>query len=192
MAEISISVRTPELDGIERRLGPSLLPALHREIAAEVGETVRVHLRRYALGHHKTATALGARPTGNLEDARVEATSDATGATVTVRALGIRRALGPLVIRPKRRQSLTIPVASIAYGRTLAYLRLRGLDIFRPKGKNYLAHTVEENGKARIEPLFILVKQVTLKHEPALLPTQGELAANALEAARAFVMEGKS
>ena len=57
-----------------------------REIAAEMQETVQDHLRSYALGHHRTANRLGARPTGNLEDAKVEASIDTAGATVTVKA----------------------------------------------------------------------------------------------------------
>lgn len=190
MAEISVDIRTPELDAIERRLNPTARAELHREIASEVGETVREHLRGYALNHHKTASALGARPTGNLEDARVEARGDDDGATVTVAALGIRRAIGDLTIRPKDRRALTIPVAAIAYGRTVAYLERSGIDIFRPKGKNYLARTVATGGKREIEPLYILVRRATLPHEPDLLPTKSTLAANAAEAARWYLMEG--
>ena len=101
MADITVDIDTPQLDAISRRLEPSARAELHREIAAEISETVRGHLRRYALTHHATASRLGARPTGNLEDARVDAASDSSGATVTVAALGIRRALGPLEIRPR-------------------------------------------------------------------------------------------
>ena len=186
MADISVDINTPQLDGIIERLDPGARAGLHREIAAEISETVRDHLRSYALSHHKTATGLGARPTGNLEDAKVEATSDSDGATVTVAALGIRRALGPVEIRPRNKSALTIPVAAIAYGRSVAYLKAHGVDVFRPKGKNYLAY--KENPKSQFSTvLYILAKRATLKHEPGLLPSAAELRANALAAALAFV-----
>lgn len=189
MADMSVNIKTPQLDGIIERLDPGARAELHREIAAEISETVRDHLRSYALSHHKRATELGARPTGNLEDAKVEAFSDSDGATVTVAALGIRRALGPLEIRPRNKQALTIPVAAIAYGRSVAYLKAHGVDVFRPKGKDYLAY--KENPKSQFSTvIYILAKRATLKHEPNLLPREEELAANAAEAAREYIMEG--
>ena len=189
MADISVNINTPQLDGIVKRLDPSARAELHREIAAEISETVRDHLRSYALSHHRTASRLGARPTGNLEDAKIDARSDSSGATVTVAALGIRRALGPLEIRPRDKSALTIPVAALAYGRTVADLRNKGIGVFRPKGKNYLAY--RENPKSQFSTvLYVLAKRATLKHEPDLLPTRETLTANALEAARAYVMEG--
>ena len=191
MADMSVNIKTPQLDGIIERLDPGARAELHREIAAEISETVRDHLRSYALSHHKRATELGARPTGNLEDAKVEAFSDSDGATVTVAALGIRRALGPLEIRPKNKQALTIPVAAISYGRSVAYLKAHSIDVFRPKGKDYLAY--KENPKSQFSTvIYILARRATLKHEPDLLPRKEELAANALEAARDYIMEGNA
>lgn len=191
MADMSVNIKTPQLDVIIERLDPGARAELHREIAAEISETVRDHLRSYALSHHERATELGARPTGNLEDAKVEAFSDSDGATVTVAALGIRRALGPLEIRPKNKQALTIPVAAISYGRSVAYLKAHGIDVFRPKGKDYLAY--KENPKSQFSTvIYILAKRATLKHEPNLLPREEELAANALEAARDYIMEGNA
>ena len=189
MADITVDIDTPKLDAISRRLEPSARAGLHQAIAAEVQQTVRSHLRRYALTHHATASRLGARPTGNLEKAEVDATSDSAGATVTVAALGIRRALGPITIRPRTKAALTIPVTALAYGRTVSYLRNKGIDVFRPKGKNYLAY--KENPKSQFSTvLYILAKQATLKHEPDLLPSRLTLKANALEAARNYIMEG--
>jgi len=189
MADISVNINTPQLDGIIERLEPGARAELHHEIAAEIQQTVQGHLRRYALAHHKTASGLGARPTGNLEDAKVESTSDSDGATVTVAALGIRRALGPLEITPRNKRALTIPVAAIAYGRSIAYLKSHGVDVFRPKGKNYLATTEGKGKDAKVVPLYILAKRATLKHEPELLPGSDELEKNAIEAARDYIME---
>jgi len=189
MADISVDIRTPQLDGIIERLSPSSRVGVHAEIAAEISETVRDHLRAYALGHHWSARNLGARPTGNLEDARVRSSSDEDGATVTVAAKGIRRALGPLEITPLHKRALTIPVAALAYGRSVAYLKSHGIDVFRPKGKNYLATTEGKGKDAKVVPLYILAKRATLEYEPELLPTRETLAANALEAARHYVKE---
>lgn len=187
MADISVDIKTPQLDGIAKRLSRESRAELNREIAAEISETVRDHLRSYALSHHATADRLGATRTGNLEDAAVEASSDATGATVTVAALGIRRALGPVEIRPKGKQALTIPVAAIAYGRKVSYLESHGIEVFRPKGKNYLA-TTEGSGKdAKLVPLYILAKRAVLRHEPDLLPSAAELRVAACAAAAAYV-----
>lgn len=187
MADISVYISTPQLDGIIERLSPSSRPALLSELASEISETVRGHLRIYAFSHHKTAIGLGARPTGNLEDAKVDAISGTEGATVRVAALGIRRALGPVEIRPKGKQALTIPVAAIAYGRSVAYLKAHGINVFRPKGKNYLAY--KENPKSQFSTvIYILAKRATLKHEPKLLPSRATLSANAIAAARDYIM----
>ena len=188
MADITVDISTPQLDAIAKRLAPGERAGLHREIAGRIHTVVDNHLASYALSHHKTAKRLGAWPTNNLEDAKVEAFSDSAGATVTVAAKGIRRALGPIEIRPRNKSALTIPVAAIAYGHTVTNLRNdKGIAVFRPKGKNYLAY--KENPKSRFSTvLYILAKRATLKHEPDLLPRKEELAANALAAARDFVM----
>ena len=190
MADVSVNISMPQLDGIAKRLEPGARAELYQEIAAKVQQTVQRHLRRYALAHHKTASGLGAMPTCNLEDATVEATSDSSGATVTVAALGIRRALGPLTITAKDKAALTIPVAAMAYGRTVDYLKKQGVEIFRPKGKNYLMTTEGKGKDAKAVPLYILAKRATLKHEPELLPGSDELEKNAIEAARDYIMEG--
>ncbi|MBR2837419.1 MAG: hypothetical protein IKE55_01405 [Kiritimatiellae bacterium] len=189
MADIAVDISTPQLDGIVERLGEASRAELHENIAGRLQTIVDNHLASYASSHHATAARLGARPSGNLEDAKVTATSGADGATVSVAAPGIRRALGPLTIRPKSRQSLTIPVTALAYGRTVADLKARGIDVFRPKGKNYLSY--KENPKSKFSTvLYILAKRATLHYEPDLLPRRETLAANAAEAARDYIMEG--
>ena len=191
MADVSMNISTPQLDGIIKRLEPGARAGLHQRIAGHVHTIVDNHLASYAFTHHKTAAGLGAWPTGNLEDAKVEAFSDSDGATVTVAAKGIRRALGSLEIRPRNKSTLTIPVAAIAYGRKVAYLKAHGIDVFRPKGKNYLAY--KENPKSSFSTvLYVLAKRATLKHEPDLLPREAVLVKSAAEAARNFVMDDAS
>ncbi len=161
---------------------------MHSEIAGRIQTVVDNHLASYAITHHATANRLGASPTNNIEDAKVTAESGAGGARVTVAAKGIRRALGPVVIRPRNKAALTLPVAALAYGHTVADLKRSGVAVFRPKGRNYLAY--RENPKSQFSTvLYILAKRAVLKHEPGLLPDAATLAANATDAARAFLLE---
>jgi hypothetical protein len=187
MADIQVKISTPQLDSLQKRLSQVSRDKLNRELAAEVSETARDHLRGYALSHHATADRLGGKRTGNLEDARIDAVSDSHSATITIAAKGIRRALGPLTITPSSRRALTIPIAGISYGRSVKYLKARGINIFRPKGKNYLATVTGKGAESKLVPLYILAKRVTLKHDPNILPSQATLRANALAATISFI-----
>lgn len=189
MTEIAVKVSVPQLDGVAAKLLPSARASLHRAVANEIRETVDTHLARYSPVHHRTAALLGARPTGNLENATVAVKiAHAQGAVVEVGAMGIRRALGPLTITPKDKKCLTIPVNAIAYGRRVADLVRRGIEVFRPKGRNYLAYKPKGSAKSKFsEVLYILAKRAVLKHEPALLPSQSALEEAAASAARNFI-----
>ncbi len=186
MSTVSVTINTPHLNEIVAQLAEGKRPELYREIGTEVRETVREHLFDYALTHHRTAFALGARPTGNLEEATFEATADSNGATVTVGAKGIRRALGDLTIIARNKKALTIPLHALSYGRRVAELTGLGIAVFRPKGKNYLATVIDD----KLTPIYALVKQATLKHEPDLLPSNDTITANAVEAARHYINNG--
>jgi len=190
MTEISVKVDVPQLDGVAARLSSQARQGLALVVANEIKETVREHLFSYAPTHHRTAALLGARPTGNLEDATVEARTDGEGAVVEVGAMGIRRALVPLTIRPRNKHWLTIPKHPLAYGRSVANLKSDdGIDVFRPRGKNYLAF--RENGDSKFATvLYVLAKRAVLKHEPELLPTAAELSAAGAAAARQYIFGG--
>lgn len=188
MSEVRIDVKAkvPTLDGVAARLSPSARNALALSVANEIQETVREHLADYAPAHHRAAALLGARPTGNLENATFAVRLEGEGAVVEVGAKGIRRALGPLEIRPRNKQALTIPKHPLAYGHSVAELRARGVAVFRPRGRNYLAFRENKNSKFSTV-LYILAKRAVLKHEPALLPTAETLQSHANRAARAFL-----
>ena len=189
MSDVSISMKvtTPTIDGVAERLSQSAAKALRTAVANEVRETVDTHLASYAPNHHRTAALLGARPTGNIENATVAVRIEPDRAIVEVGAKGIRRALGPVEIRPKSKQALTIPKHPLAYGATVEELKGRGYAIFRPRGKSYLAF--RENKRSKFSTvLFILAKRAVLKHEPVLLPSASVLESNASRAARAFLL----
>lgn len=185
-ADIDVKVITPTLDGMTIRLSQSERNKLYLAVANEIRETVDTHLASYAPAHHRTAALLGATPTGNLENATLAVRLKSGGAVVEVGAKGIRRALGPVEIRPKNKQALTIPKHHLAYGHSVAQLKARGYVIFRPRGKNYLAFQESKTSKFSTV-LYILAKRAVLKPEPALLPSGEVLAAHASRAARAFV-----
>lgn len=183
---LDLKVETPTLDGLAAKLSQSAHNSLVLAVANEVRETVDTHLASYAPSHHRTAALLGARPTGNLENATLAIRLESDGAVVEVGAKGIRRALGPIEIRPKNKHWLTIPKHPLAYGHSVAELKARGYNIFRPRGKNYLA--LQESKTSKFSSvLYILAKRAVLKPEPALLPSTEVLESSANSAARTFL-----
>lgn len=183
---VDVKVQLPAIDGVAAKLSQSALNAMRLTVANEVRETIDSHLASYAPSHHRTAALLGAHPTGNLENATLAVRLQPDGAVVEVGAKGIRRALGPVEIRPKNKHWLTIPKHPLAYGHSVAELKARGYNIFRPRGKNYLA--LQESKTSKFSSvLYILAKRAVLKPEPALLPSTEVLSAHANRAARAFI-----
>jgi hypothetical protein len=111
---------------------------LYRRIAARAENLTRDYLRAIAQESHKTATSLGAKPTGHLERAaeNVTSRSDAESATVGVTSAGITRAFRALLIEPKGSGWLTIPMHKLAYGHTVEQVsRAIGQRLFRPLKK---------------------------------------------------------
>jgi hypothetical protein len=92
---------------------------LHARLAVEAGEFTRGYLRR--LDRHKTAAALGAKPSGHHARAAqaIEADSNAEAAVIRIpRSSGLRRAFQEIVIRPgSGKKFLTIPADKRTYGR---------------------------------------------------------------------------
>jgi hypothetical protein len=92
---------------------------LHARIAVQGAEFTRDYLR--GLGRHKTATALGARPTQHHARAArgIEADSNAETAVLRIpRSSGLSRAFQDFVIRPgSGKKLLTIPADKRTYGK---------------------------------------------------------------------------
>lgn len=153
-------------------LGPAGRKELNDGASAQLWADVRAHLRSYAHGHHATASRLGASPTGHLEKAAatMQHWSDADSATVAINSPGIRRALGPLTIRPSRARALTIPIHALAYGKRVGELG-RSHAIFRIPKTDVLA---AEIGGA-LTALYVLRASVTLPQERGLLPSQAAM-----------------
>lgn len=92
---------------------------LHARLAVQGSEFTRDYLR--GLNRHKTATALGAKPTQHHARAArgIESASDDATSTIRIpRSSGLARAFSALTIRPgSGRKFLTIPADRRTYGR---------------------------------------------------------------------------
>ncbi len=197
-------------------LSPDRLARMNVEIGFSCQERTADHIARASVSRHRTADGLGAQHSRFLEFApgRVRSLSaftgggakpetfsrDATADGVTVvvaNTPGLRRAYGPLTVRPVRAKCLTIPLHADAYCRTVAELRAEGRRIFRPKGTGILAEATGETETAagsdgkphrrrRLRALYALRKSVTLPRDEGLLPGDSEIADWAAETAEAF------
>lgn len=166
------------LQTLSRELGPAGKAKLHEAATHPVAVKIRSHILEASQTRHTTADNIRrgpARRTGHLLEAAesVSETFDSAAGNVTISSPGFRRALGPLNIRVREKQYLTIPVDALAYDASVAALKLRGYAIFRRK--DYLAAKVD--GQFRV--LYLLRKEVTLKHDPGLLPKPDEMAEEA-------------
>mgnify|MGYP007111671821 CR=1 FL=1 len=176
MVELSIKAKIhPKLLPILRDLGPLARRELFSVGAASLASTVRSHLRRTGVGRHNTASRLGSAPTGHILKgaARVTSFSTPDSAIVSVPIAGISRAFQNLTVRSQRANALTLPVAAASYGHRVREMARLGWTIFRPRGKDFLMGTREGDKDAKL--LYVLRKQVTIKQDRSLLPSNAEV-----------------
>ena len=174
---------SPIVQRIVRELGNP--EKLHALIATGAEKATRDHISRQAGVRHKTASDLGAAPTGELAKAagRVASDSDASGASVSVPSYLFRRAFQDVTIRPINSPYLTIPAAAPAYGKRAGELRRQGWKIFRPgKSKVLMGYL----GKGTPIPLYFLAASVNQRQDRTLLPSNDEFAKVAGEAATLY------
>lgn len=155
---------------------------IHKAIAGEEYLLFRNHLEQAEPTRHNTAQRLGAAPTGHLQRAAdsVESSHDASNATISITSPGIRRAFGPVEIRPVRRRALTIPSHAASYGKRVSDLANDGWKIFRLKGMDVLAGRREGDENPTV--LFWLRAKTVLQHDPGLLPSNDQIADAAMAA----------
>jgi hypothetical protein len=169
---------------------------MNLQIGEAVKENVKIHVGKMSVPRHKTADRLGAGHSGFYENAvgRVilkEVSQD--GAVVEIQDTpGLSRAFHDLHITPKRAKWLTIPIHRESYGKRVADLRGMGHKIFRPGKARILAETttrkekyIDKDGKtrtrAKLRPLYALVKSVRIPQDKGLLPQRKEIMAWAQE-----------
>ena len=166
------------LGALERKFGPAGKAEMNEAATHPVAALIRSHIMDASQTRHSTADNIRRGPatrTGHLAKAAksVSETFDSAAGNVTISSPGFRRALGPLNVRVREKQFLTVPVDALAYDASVAALKLRGIAIFRRK--DYLAARVD--GVFRV--LYLLRKEVNLKHDPGLLPKPDEMAEEA-------------
>lgn len=166
---ITLSLDAAKLSGLLARLSERARSGdLARVAASRYLELLRRHFRSSVANRHATANRLGATPTGYW--ANPTAYTRLQGNEITITKPGIRRALGPITLKPRRAKALTLPLSALAYGKRIADLRhTLNKPIFRPKGTRILAFR-EDDGSLR--PLYALAAKASLPQDPSLLPPQ--------------------
>lgn len=173
---------------VEEKLGAGLSQVAagltdpeRQEVSETMGAGVRSlivrHLSDLAASRHTTAEKLGASPTGYIRDladnfdqsSTVEV--DADGVSLHMRHPVLSRALHDVTILP-RKQFLVIPMNAIAYGR-------------RPGefAKNYFMRGRSAKPIPDDRPAWLLVRSVTQRRDPTLLPTLDQMTTAAAKAA---------
>lgn len=193
------------IDGLDNR------SALHRFVGKRAQNTIRDYLIGLAATRHRTATSLGAQPTGHLAEAaekvsRTNALEDTgDGVAISLEQPGMRRAFEDVEIRPgPGKKYLTIPARSEAYGNR-AY-RFDTLEVLFGKNGPYAlaerAHTDlkwRSKNKVKYRDLegsrtvaggmifYWLVKSVSQEQDRSLLPSNNEIAYAGASGARDYV-----
>ena len=192
-ATVDLSAWNLLAEDVQGLLSPAGRKELHDATSTEAAELVRRHIAEYARTAHTTADTITGGPakrTGHLEWPNTdvqkgEVTSEEGSVEIT--SPGFRRALGPLRIVPDKKPKLTVAVHEMSYGTTYGELIASGVKIFRPKGRDFLATTKKTADGIALIVLFLLKDEVTLKHQPDLLPKKNEFEDSAAEAVRTLV-----
>lgn len=163
---------------IQEKLGPTLsyvantLTGPQRvRVSAAMGAEVRTlivfHLTQLGNTRHGTAERLGASPTGfiaNLAenfDQSSTVSVDQDGVSISMRHPTLVRAVRDVTILPKK-QFLTIPMNALAYGRRC--------------GEFAEVQFVHRGEEIRQDiAAYLLVRSVTQKRDPSLLPTMANI-----------------
>ena len=146
---------------------------------------VRRHVNRYARGHHATSGSLGAPPTRHMEDgsAAIVCRDDC----VDIPIPGFARVFRPLDIRPRRAKALTIPISRVSYGVRAGRLAREGWSLFRvaARGGGPGAGVLfgRRGGERAATALYLLRTRARIPQDRSLLPTDGEMHAQAARGA---------
>lgn len=163
---------------------------LNQSIAEAEQTMFRKHVSAISSRRHQTANRLGATPTGHLEKASgsIEAHGDSGGVQISFpRSTGLHRAFGDLVITPKRRKYITIPVHKLAYGkRAREFGDLIALRV-GTRGTLILARRIR--GQEILETMYVLVKKVRQRQDRTLLPDDQAILETAEKAAKDYLVD---
>lgn len=146
---------------------------------------VRRHVARLARSRHGTAESLGAAPTGFLQKgARAIVCRDDC---VDIPIPGFARVFRPLDIRPTKAKALTIPINRVSYGVRAGRLAREGWSLFRvsARGGGPGAGVLfgRRGGERAATALYLLRTRARIPQDRSLLPTDGEMHAQAARGA---------
>jgi predicted lipoprotein len=196
---------TPILLSLLNTLGDKTL--LHKDIADDMADYTRFHIREASKTRHKTAEKLKSKKTGYLSDAAetVEATSDAYAVIIRVSSPIFKRVAGPVTIRPRGKKYLTIPIHKDAVGKKAQELwwnapkpkgnrqtkrrrrLIQGLFFVKSKKGNLLL--AKSNGDGTITPYYALKTSVILPQDEGLLPSAKQMGQVAEKTAAEYLEE---
>lgn len=162
---------------IERRLDSGSSASAAGEVLATV---VQRHVLRASAARHRTASRLGATPTGHLSEgaANIRMEKDGRRAVVTVPIPGITRAFHDLNIRPKDKKALTIPINAVAYGVRAPELASRGWSLFTLPAKEGPGAGILFGRKAGAKStvaLYLLRESADVPQDRELMPSDEEM-----------------
>ena len=165
------------------------LPRFH-ELKGRAGDThaageslagvVQDHVLAASQSRHRTASRLGAPPTGHLSEgaANIHMVDAGGKAVVVVPIPGISRAFGDLHIRPRNKRALTIPINAVAYGVRAPELADRGWTLFTAKAKDGPGAGIlfgRKSRKGSTVALYLLRTSADIPQDRGLLPSDDEM-----------------
>ena len=192
-ASVSITIEvsdeaTPALAKLSGRLRNRA--GLNAFIAADEEKLFSSYIRTQASLRHRTAQALGATPTGELERAAAspEGTSDENGVKISLRPGHLfSRAFRDVTIKPSGgKKYLTIPVNAAAYGKRAGEFG-KSLRFMRVGPKKTAILAVPGDKGRQFETMYVLVPSARQKQDRILLPSDADITAIAEEAADHFL-----
>lgn len=162
---------------IERRLDAGSSASAAGEVLATV---VQRHVLRASAARHRTASRLGATPTGHLSDGAANIRMEKAGrrAVVTVPIPGITRAFHALHIRPRTAKALTIPINAVAYGMRAPELAARGWSLFTLPAKEGPGAGIlfgRRAGARSTVALYLLRESADVPQDRELMPSDEEM-----------------
>ena len=162
---------------IERRLDAGSSASAAGEVLATV---VQRHVLRASAARHRTASRLGATPTGHLSDGAANIRMEKAGrrAVVTVPIPGITRAFHDLHIRPRNAKALTIPINAVAYGMRAPELAARGWSLFTLPAKEGPGAGIlfgRRAGARSTVALYLLRERADVPQDRELMPSDEEM-----------------
>jgi hypothetical protein len=169
--------KLPRYHELEAKIEPEFASFAAGE---ELAGTVQDHVRAASSSRHRTASRLGATPTGHLSEgaANIRMEEDGGKAVVTVPIPGITRAFGDLHIRPKDKKWLTIPINAVAYGVRAPEMQDDGWQLFSVQSKKKPGTRIlfgREAGAKSALALYLLRDEVDVPQDRGLMPSEEEM-----------------